>query len=67
MAKITEGYIRASFLRQFSQMSADRREGTLEAMVVLHEGRLAEERRPPISESDSPLLNEVRTDQDATD
>lgn len=39
-------------------MPASRREGTLESLVVLHEGKLAEENKPPISEADSPLLAE---------
>jgi hypothetical protein len=57
MAQITDGYVRERFMRQFAKMPAARREGTIEALVVIHEGKLADENKPPISESDSPLLN----------
>ena len=40
MARITPEYIRRQFLEQFASMSPERREGTLEALTVLHQTNL---------------------------
>ena len=41
MPAITDQTVRRRFLEQFARMSSERREGTLEALTVLHETQLA--------------------------
>jgi hypothetical protein len=48
MPKISEDYIRREFLKQFAAMTKDRRLGTIEALTVVHEIALANDRIPEI-------------------
>lgn len=43
MAKISDAFIRKSFLRQYARYSPEKRLGTLEALTVTHEMRTEEE------------------------
>jgi hypothetical protein len=48
MPRISEDYIRREFLKQFAAMTKDRRLGTIEALTVVHEIALANDRIPEI-------------------
>lgn len=54
MARLTQEFIRRRFLANFAAMSAERREGTIEALTVLHETMLPqhveEEEEPEAAE-----------------
>jgi hypothetical protein len=52
MARITDTYIRTSFMRQFARMTPQERKGAIEGLAVVHEAMLAVGQQPlPFGES----------------
>jgi hypothetical protein len=57
MAQLTPEYIRRRFLEQFAAMTFERREGTLEALTVMHETALAKSQTG--EQPEAPLFTEA--------
>jgi hypothetical protein len=58
MPKISDEYVRREFLERFARMGAERREGTIEALTVIHETVLAAGKPVPAA----PLFEQSETD-----